>query len=115
MPIFSEDISKRFMIEEFGQYIDNQEALYSGGPLGDDQPARTVAQELVTPVGGHPGVSGGPLAAPGFYSGPVSCQLDYGRSPPCFKLTLTESNSGLNTGIRYALNVVPGIFYGGRS
>ena len=26
MPIFSDDISKRFMIEEFGQYIDDTEA-----------------------------------------------------------------------------------------
>ena len=93
------------MIEEFGQYNRQSGSLYSGGPLGDDQPARTVAQGIGHSRGRHPGVFGGPLAAPWLLFRPCPPASWIMAGPPLLKLTLTESNSGLNTGIRYALNV----------
>lgn len=111
MPIFSEDISKRFMIEEFGQYIDNQEASTLEVLWAMISQPGLLLKELVTPVGGTLEYLAGhwlPLAFVPALS-PASWIM---AGPPLLKLTLTESNSGLNTGIRYALNVVPGMFYG---
>lgn len=111
MPIFSDDISKRFMIEEFGQYIDNEEAStleVIGAML--TQPG-LLLRELVTPLDGTLEYLVGhwlPLAFVPALS-PTAWLMS---GPPLLKLTLTEGDSGLNTSIRYALNVVPGMFYG---
>lgn len=111
MPSFSEDISKRFMIEEFGQYIDNEEAStlqVLGAML--TQPG-LLLRELVTPLDGTLEYLAGhwlPLAFVPALS-PTTWLMS---GPPLLKLTLTEGDSGLDSSIRYALNVVPGMFYG---
>ncbi|MEM8831682.1 MAG: DUF2079 domain-containing protein [Cyanobacteria bacterium P01_G01_bin.19] len=111
MPIFSEDISKRFMLERFGQYADGDEAstleilrnmLTSPGLL---------LIELVTPVFDTlkyllgqwlplafiPAVAPASWAIAGF---------------PLLKLFLGKGQTVLVISIRYAMSVTPGLFYG---
>lgn len=111
MPLFSDDISKRFMVEEFGQYIDNQEAstLEVLGAMVT-QPG-LLLRELVTPLDDTLEYLAGhwlPLAFVPALS-PTAWVM---AGPPLLKLTLTEGDDGLNASLRYALNVVPGMFYG---
>lgn len=111
MPIFSDDISKRFMIEEFGQYIDDTEASTLDVLWAMVSQPGLLLRELVTPLGGTLEYLAGhwlPLA----FVPALSPAAWIMAAPPLLKLCLTESNSGLNTSIRYALNVVPGMFYG---
>ena len=111
MPAFSEDISKRFMIEEFGQYIENEEASTLEVLWAMISQPRLLLRELVSPPGDTLEYLVGhwlPLAfAPAL--SPVAWIMS---GPPLLKLTLTSGSSGLDTSIRYALNVVPGMFYG---
>ena len=111
MPIFSEDISRRFMLERFGQYVDGDEAStldIIGGMARN--PIRLIT-ELVTPVDRTinyllgqwlplafiPAISPASWAIAGF---------------PLLKLFLGKGESVLAISIRYALSVVPGLFYG---
>lgn len=112
MAHFSDDVSRRFMIEEFGQYIDDDEASTLEVLWAMISQPGLLLKELVSPpddtleyLAGHwlplafiPALS----PAAWLVSGPV-----------LLKLALTDGSSGLNTSIRYALSVVPGIFYGG--
>lgn len=111
MPMFSDDISKRFMLERFGQYADGDEAstleiiknmLTSPGLL---------LVELFTPVFGTfkyllgqwlplafiPAVAPASWAIAGF---------------PLLKLLLGKGQTVLVISIRYAMSVTPGLFYG---
>ncbi|WP_204137224.1 DUF2079 domain-containing protein [Halomicronema sp. CCY15110] len=111
MPIFSDDISKRFMIEEFGQYLDSEEASTLEVLWAMVSQPGLLLRELVTPLDGTLEYLAGhwlPLA----FIPALSPTAWIMAGPPLLKMTLTESNSGLNTSIRYALNVVPGMFYG---
>ncbi|MEM6837384.1 MAG: DUF2079 domain-containing protein [Cyanobacteria bacterium P01_C01_bin.120] len=111
MPIFSDDISKRFMIEEFGQYIDNEEASTLQVLWAMISQPGLLLRELISPLDGTLEYLAGhwlPLAFVPALS-PTSWIMS---GPPLLKLTLTEGDSGLDTSIRYALNVVPGMFYG---
>lgn len=111
MPAFSDDISKRFMIEEFGQYVDSDEASTLEVLWAMVRQPGLLLQELVTPIDDTLEYLVGhwlPLAFVPALS-PAAWMM---AGPSLLKLTLTESNSGLNTSIRYALNVVPGMFYG---
>ncbi|MGD1858440.1 MAG: DUF2079 domain-containing protein [Leptolyngbyaceae cyanobacterium] len=111
MPIFSDDISKRFMIEEFGQYIDNEEASTLQVLWAMISQPGLLLRELISPLDGTLEYLAGhwlPLAFVPALS-PTSWIMS---GPPLLKLTLTEGDSGLDTSIRYALNVVPSIFYG---
>ncbi|NER78488.1 MAG: DUF2079 domain-containing protein [Leptolyngbya sp. SIO1D8] len=109
MPFFSDDISKRFMIEEFGEYVDGDEAstldviwalLSQPGALFKSLlfPPADRLEYLVShwiPLAFIPAVS------------PVAWLM---TGLPLMKLTLADS--GLNSSLRYALTVVPGMFYG---
>lgn len=111
MPAFSEDISKRFMIEEFGQYINDEEASTLEVLWAMISQPGLLLRELVTPVSDTLDYFLGhwlPLA----FVPALSPTTWIMAGPPLLKLTLTEGDSGLNTSIRYALNVVPGMFYG---
>ena len=111
MPMFSDDISKRFMLERFGQYADGDEAstleiirnmLTSPGLL---------LVELFTPFFGTvkyllgqwlplafiPAVAPASWAIAGF---------------PLLKLLLGKGQTVLVISIRYAMSVAPGLFYG---
>ncbi len=111
MPLFSEDISRRFMMERFGQYAEGEEAStleIIRGML--TQPWRLLV-ELFTPffetvfyllgqwlpLAFIPAISPASWAIAGF---------------PLLKLFLGQGESVLAINIRYAMAVVPGLFYG---
>ncbi|MCX7597043.1 MAG: DUF2079 domain-containing protein, partial [Fischerella sp.] len=111
MPLFSKDISQRFMLERFGQYADGEEASTLEIIWGMiSNPLRLIV-ELVTPIDrtikyllGHwlplafvPAVAPAAWTIAGF---------------PLLKLLLGKGESVLSITIRYALTVVPGLFYG---
>lgn len=111
MPHFSADISKRFMVEEFGQYIDDEEATTLAVLWAMLRQPGLLLKELVSPVGDTVEYFLGhwlPLA----FIPALSPTAWLMTAPPLLKLTLTSGSSGLDTSIRYALNVVPGMFYG---
>ncbi|MBD2181090.1 DUF2079 domain-containing protein [Aerosakkonema funiforme] len=111
MPLFSADISERFMMERFGQYADGDSAstleiiwgmvknpwrllveLFSPFP---ETMKYLLAQWL--PLAFVPAVSPAAWAIAGF---------------PLLKLFLGQGESVLAINIRYAMTVVPGLFYG---
>jgi len=111
MPLFSQDISRRFMLERFGQYADGPEASTLDIIWGMvNNPWRLIV-ELFTPFFGTikyligqwlplafvPAVAPASWAIAGF---------------PLLKLFLGQGQSVLAINIRYAMTVVPGLFYG---
>ncbi|MDC0835431.1 hypothetical protein AY599_22580 [Leptolyngbya valderiana BDU 20041] len=111
MPLFSEDISERFMIERFGQYAEGDEAStleIIWGILSN--PLRLIG-ELFTPLGRTIAYLLGqwlPLAFVPAASGAAWSIAGF----PLLKLFIARGQSVLSINIRYALTVVPGLFYG---
>jgi uncharacterized membrane protein len=111
MPLFSEDISKRFMLERFGQYAEGDEASTIDIIWGMVRNPWRLVVELFTPFFGKvkyllgqwlplafiPAVAPASWAIAGF---------------PLLKLFLAQGNSVLAISIRYAMIVVPGLCYG---
>ncbi len=111
MPLFSEDISKRFMLERFGQYVEGNEASTLDVIWAMITQPWLLVIELVTPVGRTiryllgqllpfafiPAVAPGAWMIAGF---------------PLLKLLLGKGFSVLAITIRYAMGVVPGLCYG---
>lgn len=111
MPLFSADISQRFMMERFGQYADGEEASTLEILWGMVKNPFRLLLELFTPVSGTikyllaqwlplafvPAVSPAAWSIAGF---------------PLLKLFLGKGESVLAINIRYAMTVVPGLFYG---
>ena len=111
MPMFSEDISKRFMLERFGQYVEGEEATTLDVIWAMLTQPWLLLMELVTPLDrtlryllGHllpfafiPTVAPGAWFIAGF---------------PLLKLLLGKGFSVLAITIRYAMGVVPGLCYG---
>jgi uncharacterized membrane protein len=111
MPLFSADISQRFMIERFGQYADGDEASTLQILWGMvSNPGRLVGA-LFTPFFGKIKYLLGqwlPLAlVPAF--APASWTI---AGFPLLKLFLAKGESVLAINIRYAMTVVPGLVYG---
>ncbi|MBV6623765.1 MAG: DUF2079 domain-containing protein [Rivularia sp. (in: Bacteria)] len=111
MPLFSDDISKRFMLERFGQYTDGDEASTLDVIWGIiSNPVRLIV-ELVTPfdrtvrylLGQGLPFAFIPAIAPASWSI---------AGFPLLKLLLGKGESVLAITIRYALSVVPGLCYG---
>ena len=111
MPLFSEDISKRFMLERFGQFAQGEEASTLDILWGMvTQPWRLIV-ELFTPffktleyllaqwlpLALVPAIAPTSWIIAGF---------------PLLKLFLGKGVSVLSPTIRYAMTVVPGLFYG---
>ncbi|MEG3863236.1 DUF2079 domain-containing protein [Microcoleus sp. herbarium12] len=111
MPLFSADISQRFMMERFGQYADGDEASTLEILWGMvSNPGRLVA-ELFTPFVGKIRYLLGqwlPLALVPAVA-PASWTI---AGFPLLKLFLAKGESVLAINIRYAMTVVPGLFYG---
>lgn len=111
MPIFSEDISKRFMLERFGQYTNAEEAStldiiwqMISNPL-------LLVKELFTPFADTVKYLAGQWLPFGFI--PVISPTAWAIAGfPLLKLLLAEGDSVLSINIRYALSVVPGLCYG---
>ena len=114
MPLYSEDVSKRFMVEKFGHYLGEQEQASSTEVLSQvlSQPWKVV-QELVSPPGktiGYLLAQALPLALVPLIS--LDAWLLMGL--PMLGLLLAQgANDPLSLSIRYALLVVPGFFAGG--
>jgi len=111
MPLFSADISQRFMMERFGQYAEGDEASTLQILWGMLSNPWRLLVELFTPAWGTlkyllgqwlplafvPAVAPASWAIAGF---------------PLLKLFLGKGESVLAINIRYAMTVVPGLFYG---
>ena len=111
MPLFSDDISKRFMLERFGQYVDGEEATTLDVIWGIlSNPFRLVV-ELVTPVDRTIRYLLGQCLPFAFI--PAIAPASWGIAGfPLLKLLLGKGDSVLAINIRYALSVVPGLCYG---
>jgi uncharacterized membrane protein len=111
MPLFSDDIAKRFMLERFGQYADGDEAS-TLEILGNmiTNPWRLLV-ELFTPWWGTIKYLLGqwlplafiPTVAPWAWIITIF---------PLLKLFLGQGDTVLAISLRYAMSVAPGLFYG---
>ncbi|WP_239125310.1 DUF2079 domain-containing protein [Leptolyngbya sp. CCY15150] len=111
MPLFSEDISRRFMIEQFGQYVEGDEAStldVIGGMVSN--PGRLL-QELVNPLGdkiryllGH--------WLPLMFIPAIAPSAWLLAGVPLLKTFLRQDPIALSINLRYSMNIVPGLFYG---
>ncbi|MFH7029285.1 MAG: DUF2079 domain-containing protein [Heteroscytonema crispum UTEX LB 1556] len=111
MPLFSQDISQRFMMERFGQYADGEEASTLEIIWGMISNPWRLLVEFVTPIDKTIKYLIGqwmPLAFVPALS-PASWMI---AGFPLLKLFLGKGESVLAITIRYALTVVPGLFYG---
>jgi uncharacterized membrane protein len=111
MPIFSPDISKRFMIERFGQYVGEDEASSIDILKAMLTQPWLLIWELINPpfatlkyLAGHwlpfafvPALSPASWAITGF---------------PLLKILLQQGESATSINIRYAITIVPGLCYG---
>jgi uncharacterized membrane protein len=111
MPQFSSDVSKRFMLERFGQYTQNDEASTLEIIAGMASQPLLLLKELVTPVNKTvryllgqwlpfaliPAIAPEAWLAAGF---------------PLLKLLIAKGESVLAINIRYAMTIVPGLAYG---
>lgn len=111
MPLFSEDISRRFMIEQFGPYVEGNEASTLDVIWGILTSPVQLLRDLVTPVDrtlkyllGH----WLPLA----FIPAISPSAWLLTAFPLLKIFIRDDSIALAINLRYALNVVPGLFYG---
>lgn len=111
MPLFSEDISRRFMIEVFGQYVEAETASPLEILLAMLRQPFLLLRELISPVSetiryflGH----WLPLA----FIPAISLDAWILAAFPLLKLLLADGNDVLSINIRYVLTVLPGLFYG---
>ena len=113
MPLFSADNARRFMVENFGQYLQGREQASSMDVLGLvlRQPL-VVARELISPPGptiGYLAGQGLPLAFIPFLA--IDSWLLMGL--PLLGLLLAQGfNNPLSINIRYTYLVVPGLVAG---
>jgi uncharacterized membrane protein len=111
MPLFSEDISRRFMIERFGQYAEGDEATTLEIIWGIVSNPWRLLVEIFTPfwetvkylLGQWLPLAFVPAIAPAAW-------MIAGF--PLLKLLLAQGESVLSINIRYAMTIVPGLFYG---
>uniref|UniRef100_A0A0C1NKR3 Membrane protein n=1 Tax=Tolypothrix bouteillei VB521301 TaxID=1479485 RepID=A0A0C1NKR3_9CYAN len=111
MPLFSEDISRRFMLERFGQYADGDKASTLDIIWGMIRNPWRLIVEFVTPVDKTIKYLLGQWLPLAFVPAvaPASWTI---AGFPLLKLFLGKGESVLAITIRYALTVVPGLFYG---
>ncbi|MGF1541438.1 MAG: DUF2079 domain-containing protein [Pleurocapsa sp.] len=111
MPLFSDDISKRFMLERFGQYADGDEASTLQIMLNMLTRPWLVIGELFSPFFGTIKYLAGHWLPLAFI--PVVAPASWAIAGfPLLKLLLAKGSLVLNISIRYAMTVTPGLFYG---
>lgn len=111
MPMFSEDISQRFMMERFGQYAEGNEASTLEILWGMISNPWRLVREIFTPffatlkylLGQWLPLAFVPAVAPASW---------IVAGFPLLKLFSAKGLSVLSITIRYAMTVVPGLFYG---
>lgn len=111
MPMFSEDISRRFMVEQFGQFVGNQEASTLDVLWAIARQPHIFLRELFTPLDRTISYLLGqwlPLAFVPALS-PAAWML---TAFPLTKILMQKDPDALSLHVRYALSVVPGLFYG---
>ena len=111
MPLFSQDISQRFMIERFGQYADGQQASTLEIIWGMVSNPWRLLVELFSPFFGTLKYLLGQWLPLAFVPAvaPASWMI---AGFPLLNLFLAKGESVLAITIRYAMTVVPGLFYG---
>ncbi len=111
MPQFSADVSKRFMLERFGQYATGDEASTLDILRGMVMNPFLLLKELVTPVGKTTRYLLGQWLPFGFIPAiaPASWLV---AGFPLLKLLIAKGESVLAINIRYAMAIVPGLAYG---
>ncbi|WP_017319026.1 DUF2079 domain-containing protein [Mastigocladopsis repens] len=111
MPLFSEDVSRRFALERFGQYANGEEASTLEIIWGMITNPGRLLVELVTPVDRTIRYLLGQWLPLAFVPAvaPASWMI---AGIPLLQLFLSKGESVLAITIRYALTVVPGLFYG---
>ena len=112
MPLFSQDVSKRFMIEQFGQFVDQPEASTIDILKGIlSNPIRLVV-ELVTPIDPTIRYVLGQWVPLAFVSA-ISPSTWLLTGFPLFKVLIQrEDITALSLHLRYAMTLIPGLFYG---
>ncbi|UZQ54340.1 DUF2079 domain-containing protein [Trichothermofontia sichuanensis B231] len=111
MPFFSEDISRRFMIERFGQYVEGSEATTVEIVWAIVRRPWRMAIELLTPFGRKVEYLLGqwlPLALVPAIAPAAWIIAGF----PLLAIFLQRGQSPLSLNIRYAIVVVPGLWYG---
>ncbi|ELR98343.1 DUF2079 domain-containing protein [Gloeocapsa sp. PCC 73106] len=111
MPQFADDISTRFMVERFGQYVNNESASTLEVIKGMLTQPLLLLEELVTPIGATLNYLLGhwlplafvPLLAPAGW-------LVAGF--PLLTMLLAKGMTVLVVSVRYSMMVAPGFFYG---
>ena len=111
MPLFSDDVSKRFMLENFGQYAEGDQASTIEIIVNMITNPGLLIKELFTPfwdtfkylLGQWLPLAFIPIFAPGAWA--ISLF-------PLLKLFLSKGGLVLSISIRYAISVTPGLFYG---
>ena len=111
MPLFSDDVSKRFMLENFGQYAQGDRASTLEILVNMLTNPGLVIEEIFTPgfatfkylLGQWLPLAFIPVVAPGAWAIATF---------PLLKLLLSQGDLVLSISIRYAISVTPGLFYG---
>lgn len=112
MPMFSTDVSQRFMIEEFGQFVDGEEASTLDVLLGILKNPWQLIVEVVTPFDRTLRYLLGqwvPLAFVTVISPSTWALTGF----PTLKILIQQQDiTALSLHLRYAMTLVPGLFYG---
>lgn len=111
MPLFSEDISRRFMVEQFGHFLDQPEASTLEVLWAIASQPFLLLQELVTPLDRTLNYILGqwlPLAFVPALSPSAWVMIAF----PLTKTLMRQDPTALSLHLRYALTLVPGLFYG---
>lgn len=111
MPLFSEDISRRFMIEQFGHFVDSNEASTLEVIWSIVSNPRQLVVELLQPfdqtlnylLGQWLPLAFVPVISPAAW---VSAGF------PLLQTLMRQDPIALTLSLRYALTIVPGLFYG---
>ena len=111
MPLFSDDIAKRFMLENFGQYAEGDRASTLEILVNMITNPGLLITEILTPwfdtfkylLGQWLPLAFIPVIAPGAWIIAIF---------PLLKLFLSKGDLVLSISIRYAMSVTPGLFYG---
>jgi uncharacterized membrane protein len=112
MPLFSDDVSQRFMIEEFGHFVEGEEASTLDVIWGILTNPVQLLTSIFTPFGRTMSYLLGhwvPLAFIPLISGSAWALVFF----PLLKILIRQQDIvSLSLHLRYAMTLVPGLFYG---
>lgn len=112
MPLFSSDISERFMIEQFGQFVDTEEATTLQVLWGILSHPERLVIEILTPFNQTLRYLLGQWLPLAFVT-VISPQAWLLAGFPMLKILIQrEALTSLSLHLRYAMALVPGLFYG---